>query len=126
MQEGTIIFSWYITFSSEIPSVLTSKSKRRVVQNASGNIVRDHSNTYRLFQTWALQCKSLFSRINKVPCVHPFSLLHLEQKITTTCMTYVFPGKILDYYEFRKIKHHQQQQQQHQKQRKEQMLLTVL
>ena len=41
-------------------------------------------------------------------------------------MTYVFPGKILDYYEFRKIKHHQQQQQQHQKQRKEQMLLTVL
>ena len=41
-------------------------------------------------------------------------------------MTYVFPGKILDYYEFRKIKHHHQQQQQHQKQRKEQMLLTVL
>ena len=31
MQERIIILSWYMTFSSEIPSLLTSKSKRRVV-----------------------------------------------------------------------------------------------
>ena len=31
MQERIIILSWYMTFSSEIPSLLTSRSKRRVV-----------------------------------------------------------------------------------------------
>lgn len=91
MQERIIILSWYMTFSSEIPSLLTSKSKRRFFLNASGSFLRDHSNTYRLFQTSALPCKSLFSRNSKVPCVNPFNLLHSEQKITTTCMTYVFP-----------------------------------